>query len=79
MNITVFVKNPGIADPFNTARVEIDISIITQECMDNPCLNGAVCQDGADTFACMCLPGQKLSPKCRYRGSLAPLIFSFGY
>ncbi|XP_019639762.1 PREDICTED: fibropellin-1-like [Branchiostoma belcheri] len=33
------------------ARVEVD------ECRSAPCQNGAVCQDGGNSFTCQCVPG----------------------
>ncbi|XP_078661735.1 uncharacterized protein LOC144905815 [Branchiostoma floridae x Branchiostoma belcheri] len=33
------------------ARVEVD------ECSSDPCQNGAVCQDGGNSFTCQCVPG----------------------
>ena len=28
-----------------------------QECVSNPCLNGAICQDQIDGYQCLCMPG----------------------
>ena len=57
-NMTVFIKNPGLSGPSNVLRVDWSISVITEECMQNPCLNGGSCQDGNPTFTCVCLPGK---------------------
>uniref|UniRef100_H3BAD0 Aggrecan n=1 Tax=Latimeria chalumnae TaxID=7897 RepID=H3BAD0_LATCH len=41
-------QNPTKSSPF----VEADVD----ECVPSPCLNGATCTDGIDSFTCLCLP-----------------------
>uniref|UniRef100_A0A8C4W2H3 Aggrecan core protein n=1 Tax=Gopherus evgoodei TaxID=1825980 RepID=A0A8C4W2H3_9SAUR len=39
---------------------DIDID----ECHSSPCLNGATCADGIDSFKCLCLPSYGVGPDC---------------
>lgn len=32
------------------------VSADVDECQSNPCLNGATCLDGVNSFSCLCLP-----------------------
>uniref|UniRef100_A0A667XTE3 Versican core protein n=1 Tax=Myripristis murdjan TaxID=586833 RepID=A0A667XTE3_9TELE len=50
------------------------VSADVDECQSNPCLNGATCLDGVNTFTCLCLPS--------YAGELCEqgwLLCGFGW
>ena len=32
---------------------------VADECLSNPCLNGALCSDGVNSYICSCVPGYK--------------------
>ena len=45
------MKDNGLSFDFHF--IDID------DCMDNPCNNGGVCQDGVASYTCACLIGFK--------------------
>ena len=48
--------------------------IEVNECMSNPCLNGATCIDELNNFSCLCLPGYSGS-NCQIETAECNLFF----
>ncbi|CAK8697279.1 unnamed protein product [Clavelina lepadiformis] len=55
--LTIIAKNPGSYMPDKTAMIDVEISIVTDECLREPCKNGGTCQDGPESFICSCALG----------------------
>jgi len=58
--LTAIAKNPGVAKAIDLDEINITVTVVTDECSKQPCLNEATCRDGSDTFVCDCLPGELL-------------------
>nr|XP_002124308.4 protocadherin Fat 4 [Ciona intestinalis] len=88
ISLTVFVKNPGLSNSSDISQASVVVTVVTDECIRSPCMNGAVCEDRINTFACVCAPGYSgsvceteidecSSNPCLNGGSCADQVASF--
>lgn len=53
---TANLLTPVLTDGWRVIIMACGVSADVDNCHSNPCLNGATCQDGVNSFTCLCLP-----------------------